>query len=293
LREGQGSNVPAPVIAVLNLKGGVGKTTLAAHVFREVFTSKRVSILLIDLDPQFNLSQQLLAQSRYNSLVAEDKTALRLFEPAPTSDFFDVNVVGNDPPAPSSLSARLRYLVLAPETLLSLICGTFELTKYSFIEDHAKLAHARNFFKRAISKARAEFGLVILDLNPSSSFLTFCGLSVATDILSPVRPDKFSVLGLDLVRRLIDHPLVTPKPALHIVMNGVKRGKGITAPEREIRTADYFKNCILTNRIYESGVLVARPDYTGFASERGVSNRYLIASELRQVGLELCQRIGL
>jgi chromosome partitioning protein len=52
--------MPGPVIAVLNLKGGVGKTTLAAHVFRELFVAKRLSILLVDLDPQYNLSQQLL-----------------------------------------------------------------------------------------------------------------------------------------------------------------------------------------------------------------------------------------
>lgn len=42
--------MPGPVVAVLNLKGGVGKTTLAAHVFRELFVAKRLSILLVDLD---------------------------------------------------------------------------------------------------------------------------------------------------------------------------------------------------------------------------------------------------
>jgi chromosome partitioning protein len=285
--------MPAPVVAVLNLKGGVGKTTLAAHVFREVFSTKRISILLVDLDPQYNLSQQVLAQSRYNTLVSEEKTALRLFEPAPTSDFFDVNTSNNQPPGTNTLTVRLRFLILDPNTTISLIPGTFELTKFSFIEDHAKLTHARNYFKRSISQARSAFDLVVLDLNPSSSFLTFCGLSVATDVLSPVRPDKFSVLGLNLVKRLIDHPLVTPKPNLHIVMNGIKRNTGITVPEREIRTADYFKDCILANRVYESGVLVARPDYTGFASDRKVSNKNIIAGELRAASLELCERLSL
>jgi chromosome partitioning protein len=218
---------------------------------------------------------------------------LRLFEPAPTSDFFDVNTTNNDPPNPSDLATILRYFRLDPDKKISLIAGTFELTKYSFILDNTKLTHARNFFKRAISKARAAFDLIVLDLNPSSSFLTFCGLGVATDILSPVRPDKFSVLGLDLVKRLIEHPVIEPKPTLHVVMNGVKRSKGITTPERDIRTADYFKDRILTNRVYESGVLVARPDYTGFASERGVANRHQIASDLRLVGVELCDRIGI
>jgi chromosome partitioning protein len=285
--------MPGPAIAVLNLKGGVGKTTLAAHVFREVWAAKRLSTLLIDLDPQYNLSQQLLTPNQYDRLVNMDKTTLRLFEPAPPADFFDINTDSNQPPEPINIAHEVRRSMVYENKTISLIAGTFELTKYSFVEDHLKLTHARNFFKRVISRARATFDLVVLDLNPSSSFLTFCGLSVATDVLSPVRPDKFSVLGLRLVRRLIEHPLVEPKPQLHIVMNGVKRGQGLTVPEREIRTAEFFQDCILANRVYHSGVLVASPHYTGFASDRGIAYKYQVASELRLVGMELCGRIGL
>jgi chromosome partitioning protein len=95
--------MPGPVIAVLNLKGGVGKTTLAAHVFRELFVAERLSILLVDLDPQYNLSQQLLAPPAYDMLVSQEKTALRLFEPAPVSDFFNINTADNHPPEPRDL----------------------------------------------------------------------------------------------------------------------------------------------------------------------------------------------
>jgi hypothetical protein len=56
------------------------------------------------------------------------------------------------------------YLTGMPDKAISLIAGTFELTKYSFIDDHTKLAHARNFFRRSISKARWVFDLVVLDL---------------------------------------------------------------------------------------------------------------------------------
>ncbi|GJD47225.1 hypothetical protein AFCDBAGC_5117 [Methylobacterium cerastii] len=285
--------MPAPVVAALNMKGGVGKTTLAAHVFREVFATKSLSVLLIDLDPQYNLSQQLLTKRTYESLGSSGKTALRLFEPAPTSDFFDINTSKMEPNNPKEFAFQLMYLVTKPNKNISLIAGTFELTKYSFISDNSKLNHARDHFKHAISKARSEYDLIVLDMNPSSSFLTLCGLAVATDVFSPVRPDKFSVLGLDLVKRLIDHPSVSPAPNLHIVMNGVRRGHSITDTEKDIRVADFFKDKILTNRIYHSGVLAARSDYTGFASERKVANKIQISGELRNVGVELCGRMGL
>jgi len=285
--------LPAPVLAVLNLKGGVGKTTLAVNVGREIFQSRGKKVLLIDLDPQYNLSQQLLPRNEYDALIDQSKSVMRLFEPAPSSDFFDINTSSIAPPSPSTVARALRYITNSPTTTISVIVGTFELTKYSFINEDAKLTHAKNYFRHAISLARAEYDLIIIDMNPSSSFLTFCGLSVATDILSPVRPDKFSVQGLDLVKRLIDHPLVQPKPNLHIVMNGVTRHGGLTDTEQDIRQADFFKDRILVNKVYTSGVLAARPDFTGFAKDRKVSNKNAVATALRAVGTELCGRMGI
>jgi chromosome partitioning protein len=285
--------MPAPVVAVLNMKGGVGKTTVATHVPKEIYISKRVSVLLLDLDPQYNMTQQLVTPTRYESLAQSKQSVLRLFEPTPANDFFDVNTTSDEPPSPLSISYRLRHLTNAPEKNISIIPGTFELTKYSFITENQKLTHARNYFKRAISKARNEFDLIVIDMNPSSSFLTFCGLAVATDVVSPVRPDKFSLLGLDLVRRLIEHPSVDPKPNWHVLMNCIGRSNGMTDIEREVRLAPYYQTKLLNNRLYFSGVLEARSDYTGFASDKKVKNKNLIARDLRNVGLELCGRIGL
>lgn len=281
----------APVLAVLNLKGGVGKTTIASNVSYEVF-HKQKRVLLVDMDPQFNLSQQLLTKSIYDASLGNNKSVLRLFEPAPISDFFDINTKSKTPPSPSLSSVGIRHFVHDENIAISIIPGTFELTKYSFINDNDKLNHARSYFKHSISLARSEYDLVVLDMNPSSSFLTFCGLSVATDVLAPVRPDKFSVQGLDLVKRLIDHPLVHPKPSLHIVMNGIKRTAPLTSTEKDIRQAAFFKDRILANRVYLSAVLTARDDYTGFAKNRKVSGKAAIAQDLKLVANELWARIS-
>lgn len=282
----------APVLAVLNLKGGVGKTTIASNVSYEIFQGKSKKVILLDMDPQFNLSQQLLTKYQYDTMQNSSKNILRLFEPAPVSDFFDINTSSNTPPQPYESSFPLRYITSLPEKTISIVPGTFELTKYSFINDNDKLNHAKDYFKHAISLARSNCDLVVLDMNPSSSFLTFCGLMVATDVLAPVRPDKFSVQGLDLVKRLIDHPLVQPKPNLHIVMNGIKRTATLTSTEKDIRQATFFKGRILANRVYMSAVLTARDDYTGFAKHRNVSGKKRIAEDLRAVANELWTRIG-
>jgi chromosome partitioning protein len=274
------------------MKGGVGKTTIAAHVSREIFSTKRATVLLVDLDPQFNLTQQLVPRDTYNKLIAGNKSVMRLFEPPPAADFFDVNTSDSPPPKGAEVAYTLRYLIADPKINISLIPGSFELTKYSFIPDTDKLKHARDFFKRFISAARNDYNLIVLDMNPSSSFLTFAGLSVATDIVAPVRPDKYSVLGLELVKRLLEHPAVAPKPNLHIVMNGIARSAPVTEIEQQILNDPHFGPQLLSARLHDSRLLRAS-DYTGFASERRVSYWATIVVELRKVGLELCTRIGL
>lgn len=80
----------APVIAVLNMKGGVGKTTISAHLMRHLFERLQKSTLLIDLDPQHNLSQTVLSATGYEALRNKGKTVARVMEPAPAQSLFTV-----------------------------------------------------------------------------------------------------------------------------------------------------------------------------------------------------------
>lgn len=48
------------VVCVINLKGGVGKSTISALLARHGFTRRNLDVLAIDLDPQANLSQGLM-----------------------------------------------------------------------------------------------------------------------------------------------------------------------------------------------------------------------------------------
>lgn len=285
--------MPAPVFATLNMKGGVGKTTISGNVARELYQAKQIPVLLIDLDPQFNLSQQLFERDVYDKYLTAGKHILRAFEPSPASDFFDINTSSTTPPPVSDVTVRVRHIITKPDIHLGVIPGSFDLTKFSLIPDPDKLAHAREYFRRFISDARKEYGAIFLDMNPSSSFLTLAGLEVATDILAPVRPDKYSVLGLELVRRLLEHPLLQNEPNLHVVMNLPSRSAVMTDTERQIRTHPYFGTRALVNRVYQSRLLAAKQEYTGFASDQSVPNRGKIKGDLGAVALELATRAGI
>lgn len=99
----------APVIATLNMKGGVGKTTVSAHVFRVFYEKFKASTLLVDMDPQFNLTQTLFTRSQYERLKTQGKTVMATMEPLPTVDLFTVKTSASPPPDPSNIRHRLRH----------------------------------------------------------------------------------------------------------------------------------------------------------------------------------------
>ena len=50
----------AITIALLNMKGGVGKTTLAVNLAWHFHQNEEKNVLLVDLDPQFNATQYVM-----------------------------------------------------------------------------------------------------------------------------------------------------------------------------------------------------------------------------------------
>lgn len=278
------------VVAVLNMKGGVGKTTLSAHVFRVFYQARSKRVLLVDLDPQFNLTQCVMSQKDYDTIKATGQTVMRTFEAPPSTNFFAVNTAVTEPPEPSDVAKRLRYALPGRDPYIDLIAGDFDLVKYSLIDDHAQLVAALEFFKRFIAKAKKIYDVIVIDCNPSSSFLTRAALSLATHVISPVRPDKYSVLGVELVDRLLSHLGLTPEQL--IVMNAVGRKKTMGSVESELRSHATYGPRVLVTRLHTSKLLQADQMYTGFATDRPVAWRDTLRSEILALTWELAPRLG-
>lgn len=277
----------APVVAVLNMKGGVGKTTVSAHLMRHLFERLHRSTLLVDLDPQFNLSQTVLTRSRYETLKNSGKTVATVMEPLPSESLFKVTTDLGPPPAEPDVSSTLFTFKGSGKTL-SIVPGHFGLTKYSLIEDLQSLLPIRQRFISFIQNCRLTRDLVCIDCNPSSSFMTLCALLSCTHVLIPVRPDRYSVLGLQLLDQFISElTILTKKPKLIVLLNGLKSGNTETSVETSLRSDPKFGPLVLGNPLRFSELLAANDGYVGFATDKKVSHVSALKTRLSKIVDEL------
>lgn len=286
-----------PVVAVLNMKGGVGKTTVSANLFRRLYLDKEIPAVVLDLDPQFNLTQALFKRTRYDKIRNDSKTLYSVFNSNTKASLLAISENQKSVPEPKSLAVTMKYLTNDKNIRYDIIPGDFDLVRFSLMDDKATLKFAKTRFLDFIEKCKTEYKLVVLDCNPSSSFLTLCALEACTHVLVPVKMDKYSVLGLEMLWKFVHEIMpISPKPEFIILLNSVKRSrptKSMVETEAELRGHAIFGARTLANTIRDTGQLQAKSDYTGFSVDRKTSISSTVQNEIDQVSVELSAKIGL
>lgn len=279
-----------PVVAVLNMKGGVGKTTITAHVMGGVLSqSMKKGVTLVDFDPQFNLTQALVTGDVYQRLKEANTTVFSVMERPPHTSLFTVSNTPALPPKLQDVSIPLGE----EGANVRLVPGDFAMVKYSLIDDASLLKPVKQRFVQFIKAAGAESDVVCLDCNPSSSFMTLCALEAATHILVPVRPDKFSLQGLDLLDQFIAKVAALPKPPKLMVVLNTAQSRYDPAVENELRGHPRFGSLTLATRLNHSKLLEASEEHTGFATDRRVPFRKHVLRNLQLLATEISQELGL
>jgi chromosome partitioning protein len=184
-------NAVAKKVALINMKGGVGKSTLAVNLawhFALRPTSKRV--LLVDLDPQFNASQYLLGAAEYRRAIESGvKTIWDIFErgtrhpQAPQAGFSIHDAIYN------------RFTIPSENRKLDIILSRLDLAfsvKTPYQQKERELAEV-------LTGLEGEYDLVLFDCPPTESILTTAGYLASDYVLVPVRPEYLSEIGLPLL----------------------------------------------------------------------------------------------
>ena len=187
----QGGGKAGPVcISVINMKGGVGKTTVAALLGRYASLTLGLKVLAIDLDPQANLSQAFMGDDRYKQFLADKSpSVVELFK-------------GFRPPAQGKLSPTplVPADVVVHDTDLG--GGGLQLipSRFDFADQLiSALRPDEHVLANVVATSFQSTDVVLIDCPPTESILTRVSYQASRYLLVPVRPEFFATIGFPLL----------------------------------------------------------------------------------------------
>jgi chromosome partitioning protein len=175
------------VLAIVNQKGGVGKTTTAINLAASLALNG-ISTLLIDCDPQANTTG-----------------GLGVPRDAEHATIYDV-LLGQSTAEEALLPTEIEHLSLIPGTR-NMIGANLELVA----------AERREFrLREAIEPLRARFRFILLDCPPALDLLTLNSLVAADGLLVPMQAEYFALEGISELISTIDRVAAAFNPSLEL-----------------------------------------------------------------------------
>jgi len=185
------ANIMTKIISFANQKGGVGKTTTAMNI-GAALQKKGKKVLLVDLDPQGNLSSYLGYEPDENKLTISELM---------------LSVINNQPVDFSQAihKSEQNNVEYIPSTL-----------KLSCVELNLYNALSRETVVRRILRAEefAGYDYILIDCLPSLGILFINALSSSDSLVVPVQAQKFSLDGLSALITSYEQIKATINPAV-------------------------------------------------------------------------------
>lgn len=182
----------AVCISMINMKGGVGKTTLASQIawYATMFLNKKV--LLIDLDPQANASQSVMSPQSYVSYLDKGGlTVADIFE-----QFNPTGTASGSPTKLDPLKAIFNRVKYDDGSLLHIVPSRLELS-WTLRNPTGK----ETLLPRFVAKIEKRYDLIIVDCSPTDSILTDAAYHCSRYILVPIRAEFLASIGFPLLNR--------------------------------------------------------------------------------------------
>ncbi|MFC6645981.1 ParA family protein [Granulicella cerasi] len=252
------------VIAVVNQKGGVGKTTTAINL-STALAQEGYKTLLIDVDPQANTTGGLG--------FGRDDERLSVYD----------ILLGNSTIAETALPSEIENLWLVPGTK-NMIGANIELVG----------AEKREFkLREALEPVRAEYSFILLDCPPALDLLTLNALVSADGLLVPMQAEYFALEGISELVSTLDKVAAAFNPGLGLegVLLTMFDDRTILSQQVRDNLRGFFGDKLFATTIPRNIRLAEAPSHGKPVSLYDAKSRG--AETYRELAIELLKRYGL
>lgn len=185
------------VICLINMKGGVGKTTLSVNLCDCLATRNKAKVLLIDIDPQFNSTQCLMSTDEYIKHLEEKRdTIINVYDRNVRPVISTVNGITESEPKKID---EIEPILIKEN--FHLLPGNLELYRIEMSPGEGR-ENKLNKYIKAINE-KHDFDYIIIDTPPTPSIWMTSALLASDYYLIPTKPDPISFTGLDLLQSII------------------------------------------------------------------------------------------
>ena len=181
----------ATTVSLINMKGGVGKTTLASQLAHAADMAN-LRVLAIDLDPQSNLSHSVMGPEKYVDHLRNNRpTIAQVFD-----DYIPAGGAYGSPHPINLDEVIVRKAGYWPNSSLDLIPSRLELSRTlkNPTRKERRLA-------KALARISDRYDLVLIDCAPTESILTDAAYFASRYVIVPVKPEFMATIGLPLLAR--------------------------------------------------------------------------------------------
>ncbi|WP_213572814.1 ParA family protein [Rhodococcus sp. USK13] len=267
------------VVATINLKGGVGKTTTMAALAEMMSGEFGQRVLLVDLDPQTNLTMMMIGERRWGELDARNLTLASLFEraaSAASSDFyFDISTIIERAVSPLR---KVSTVDLVPSSLR--LIGLQEKIGAS--------GDATGVLLRALKPVLDQYDYILIDCPPNLETITLNGLRCSDAYIIPTIPDVMSTYGIGPVQqRIAQFGERWGKPIVELGVVVTKYRKASTVHRNTVEDLNRRRDIamVFPSFIPEANQIAAAAEYMDFGTLRnkyGAEGQFTALRDLAQ-----------
>lgn len=197
------------VISIVNMKGGVGKTTTTVNLATSFAKDYGMRVLIVDLDTQINATLSLIPPLQFATLRKENRTLKQLVEQLITQNGQSTipiqNVIQRNICKVNGLDLLPGNIELYNDFLLATRLYSQSMSDAeggrSTRQDFEKSWHnlEDTLFKTILQPVLDNYDLMILDFPPGDNMLTRSGLIASNFYLIPAKPEPLSVVGMGIL----------------------------------------------------------------------------------------------